>query len=37
VKKFAHHEELFAWAITPGLGLLLLEVLLRHTLWRRLP
>jgi Ca-activated chloride channel family protein len=37
VKKFAHHEELFAWAITPGLGLLLLEVLLRHTIWRRLP
>ncbi len=37
VKKFAHHDELFAWLITPGLGLLLLEVLLRHTLWRRLP
>jgi Ca-activated chloride channel homolog len=37
VKKFAHHEELFAWVISPGLGLLLLEVLLRHTLWRRLP
>ncbi len=37
VKKFAQHRELFAWAITPGLGLLLLEVLLRRTLWRRLP
>jgi len=37
VKKFAHHDELFAWVISPGLGLLLLEVLLRHTLWRRLP
>jgi Ca-activated chloride channel homolog len=37
VKKFAHHDELFAWLITPGLGLLLLEVLLRHTIWRRLP
>jgi Ca-activated chloride channel homolog len=37
VKKFAHHRELFAWVITPGLGLLLLEVLLRHTIWRRLP
>jgi Ca-activated chloride channel homolog len=37
VKKFAHHNELFGWAITPGLGLLLLEVLLRHTIWRRLP
>lgn len=37
VKKFAHHRELFAWAIAPGLGLLLLEVLLGHTLWRKLP
>jgi len=37
VKKYSHHNELFAWLITPGLGLLLLEVLLRHTVWRRLP
>ena len=37
VKKFSHHDELFAWVISPGLGLLLLEVLLRHTIWRRLP
>jgi Ca-activated chloride channel family protein len=37
VKKFAHHNELFAWLISPGLGVLLLEILLRHTLWRRLP
>ncbi len=37
VKKYAHHREMFGWVITPGLGLLLLEVLLRHTLWRRLP
>jgi Ca-activated chloride channel family protein len=37
VKKFSHHRELFAWAIAPGLGLLLLEILLRHTVWRRLP
>jgi Ca-activated chloride channel family protein len=37
VKKFAHHIELFAWMISPGLGLLLLEILLRHTIWRRLP
>ena len=37
VKKFAHHHELFAWVISPGLALLLLEVLLRHTIWRRLP
>ena len=37
VKKYAHHDELFAWVITPGLGLLLLELLLRNTVWRRLP
>ena len=37
VKKFAQHKELFAWAIAPGLGLVLLETLLRHTLLRRLP
>jgi Ca-activated chloride channel family protein len=37
VKKFSQHRELFAWVITPGLALVLLEVLLRHTIWRRLP
>jgi Ca-activated chloride channel family protein len=37
VKKYAHHDELFAWMIVPGLALLLLEVLLRHTIFRRLP
>ena len=37
VKKYSHHRELFAWLISPGLSLLLLEVLLRHTLLRRLP
>jgi Ca-activated chloride channel family protein len=37
VKKFAHHRELFAWIISPGLALLLLEILLRHTMFRRLP
>jgi Ca-activated chloride channel homolog len=37
VKKFAQHRELFAWVISPSLGLLLLEILLQHTLWRRLP
>ncbi len=37
VKKYEQHRELFAWAISPGLALLLLEVFLRHTLWRRLP
>jgi Ca-activated chloride channel family protein len=37
VKKFTQHRELFAWAIAPGLGLVLLETLLRNTLFRRLP
>src|SRR6516162_954592 len=37
IKKFAQHKELFAWAITPGLGLVLLETLLRHTFFRKLP
>ena len=37
VKKYAHHDELFAWIIAPGLALLLLEVFLRHTIFRRLP
>jgi Ca-activated chloride channel family protein len=37
IKKFSQHRELFAWAISPGLALVLLEVLLRHTIWRRLP
>ncbi len=37
VKKYAQHQELFGWFITPGLALLLLEVLLLHTIWRRLP
>jgi Ca-activated chloride channel family protein len=37
VKKYTHYQELFGWVISPGLGLLLLEMLLRHTVWRRLP
>jgi len=37
IKKFMHHDELFAWVISPGLGLVLLEMVLRHTIWRRLP
>src|ERR1051326_7275987 len=37
IKKFAHHHELFSWLISPGLGLVLLELLLRNTVWRRLP
>jgi Ca-activated chloride channel family protein len=37
VKKFAHVRELFPWFVTPALALLLLEVILRHTAFRRLP
>jgi Ca-activated chloride channel homolog len=37
VKKYVHVEELMHWAVVPGLVLLLLEILLNHTLWRRLP
>jgi Ca-activated chloride channel family protein len=37
IKKFSQHQELFAWVITPGLAVLLLEILLRQTIFRRLP
>ncbi len=37
VRKYSHHRELAGWFIIPGLLLLLLETLLRHTVWRRLP
>jgi len=37
VKKYTQFNELFAWAILPGLFSLLLEVILNHTIWRRLP
>jgi Ca-activated chloride channel family protein len=37
VKKFAEHRELYAWLLSPGLALLLLEAILRQTFFRRLP
>jgi Ca-activated chloride channel family protein len=37
VKKFAQHTELFAWLVSVGLALLLVEVALGQTLFRRLP
>ena len=37
LKKFVRREELFHWAAVPGLLLLLVEVLLANTIWRRLP
>jgi Ca-activated chloride channel family protein len=36
-KKYVHIKELFHWVVAPGLGLLLLEVLLANTVWRKLP
>jgi Ca-activated chloride channel family protein len=37
VKKFAHHKELFAWLVSVGLALLLVEIALAQTIFRRLP
>jgi len=37
VKKFTQFRELFPWFVSPGLGLLLIELVLRHTILRRLP
>ena len=37
VKKFVRRQELFHWAALPGVLLLLVEVLLGNTIWRRLP
>jgi Ca-activated chloride channel homolog len=37
VKKYSHFQELFPWLVGPGLALLLVEIVLRHTLLRRLP
>ena len=37
VKKFTQYEELFPWAVLPGMFTLLLEVVLSHTIWRKLP
>jgi len=37
VKKYVHRRELMAWLVGPGLLLLLLELALGQTLWRKLP
>src|SRR6266850_6308187 len=37
VKKFQRYREVFAWAGLPGLTLLLLEIILNNTVWRKLP
>jgi Ca-activated chloride channel family protein len=37
VKKYQRYRELFPWFAGPGLALLLLEIILSQTVWRRLP
>ena len=37
VKKYTQYNELFPWAISTGMFFLLLEAILNHTVWRRLP
>jgi Ca-activated chloride channel family protein len=37
MKRHESYEELFAWVVAPGLWLLLLEIILNHTVGRRLP
>jgi Ca-activated chloride channel homolog len=36
-KKYVRVKELFPWAVVPGLALFLAEILLGHTVWRKLP
>lgn len=37
VKKYTQVNELFAWFVSPGLALVAIELLLKHTILRRLP
>lgn len=37
VRKYQRHRDLYAWFVLPGLALLLLEVILANTVWRKLP
>ena len=37
MKRYVRVEELFPFVVLPGFALLLLEILLSHTIWRRLP
>lgn len=37
VRHYERYRELFAWALLPGLVLLILEIILGNTVWRRLP
>jgi len=37
VKKYEHYDELFSPVTMAGLGVFLLEMILNHTVWRKLP
>jgi Ca-activated chloride channel family protein len=37
LKKYQRYDELFLWFLAPGIGLLLLELVLSQTRYRRLP
>lgn len=37
VRKFQRYDEVFGWFAVPGLILLMLELVLGHTVWRKLP
>ena len=37
LKKYQRYDELYLWFLVPGLGLLLLELVLSQTRYRRLP
>jgi Ca-activated chloride channel family protein len=37
VKKFQRYRELFPWVVLPGLVLVLFEIILSNTVWRKLP
>ncbi|MBM3839001.1 MAG: VWA domain-containing protein [Verrucomicrobia bacterium] len=37
IKKYQRYQELFPWVVLSGLSILLLEVILGNTVWRKLP
>jgi Ca-activated chloride channel family protein len=37
VKSYTHYNEVFAWFLWPGMGLILIESVLSHTRFRKLP
>lgn len=37
MKRYQRYREVFPWFVLPGLVLLLLEIILSHTVWRKLP